>query len=451
LSSTRYLPLLIGVVLAIAVVATAVSYFPASTTGGKTNTLIRVGYPDSLDESDVSDLYAYNVILPSQGYTVLPTFYDAPYLSYQGLTGGQQDIALVSGSSLFSGVAAGEQSTIVTCYSLGGTFLMIAGHGITSPAQLKGYAVDDFGTGSETRALDLYWFSKAGVPTNTVGLNASSVYLRPSGPNPSRLADLEKGIGNVGAIVVDDFILPDVSSPSVNNTANNGPFHVLFYSPTNVAGVCYAVQDSWLQSSAHQTALIAWIAAITQAQRDFISNPSMAISYTESQLPLTAASEIQFTSTFYPAHLTYWPYGFLNLQGNLSEQNILSASNAFYMVSGAISSPIANSSVKPFGLFNKWFEYKALQSLQTPYPYPCESWVTASFASMVNALVPSSLGGVPTSCTASARSSASGAASISFAGLFSTLTVVPLRRDEPTSFRADSVAHRLRSSNALIE
>lgn len=435
LSAAKYLPLLVGVILAVAVVATAVTFVPASSTGGKANTLIRVGYPDSLDESDVSDLYAYNTILPSQGYTVSPTFYDAPFLSYQGLTGGQQDISLVSESSLFSGVAAGEQSTIVSCYSLGGTFLMIAGHGITDPAQLKGYAVDDFGTGSQTRALNLYWFSKAGVPTNTVGTNASSVYLRPSGPNPTRLVDLEKGTGNVGAIVVDDFLLPDVMSSSVNDTAHNGPFHVLFYSPANVGGVCYAVQDSWLQSSAHQTALIAWIAAITQAQRDFISNPSMAVSYMKSQLPLTDASEIQFASTFYPAHLTYWPYGFLNLQGSLSEQNILSASNTFYMVSGAINSPISNSSVQPFGLFNKWFEYKALQSLQTPYPYPCQSWVTASFASTVNAVVPSSLGSAPTNCTttASAGTSAAGTASFSLAGLLSTLVAVPLRRDEPTS------------------
>jgi hypothetical protein len=358
-----------------------------------------VGYPDSVDESDVSDLYAANNILPSQGITVTSTFYDAPFLSYQGLIGGQQDIALVSGSSLFAGVSQGEASTLVSCYSLGGTFLMIAGYGITNPSQLKGAAVDDFGTGSQTRALNFYWFSKAGIPTNTVGLNNNSVYLRPSGPNPTRLVDLEKGTGNVKAIVVDDFLLPSVLSPSVNNTANGGPFHVLFNSPNNVAGVCYAVQDSWLQSPDHQAALVTWISGIIKAQRFFISSPDQAVTFMKSQLPLTDPSEIKFASTFYPAHLTYWPYGFLNLQGSLSAQDILSESNTFFIASGVINSSLSNSTVKPFGLFNKWFEWKALQSLG-PYSYPCQSWVTPTFASQVNAVVSSSLGSAPTNCPA---------------------------------------------------
>jgi hypothetical protein len=387
----------VGLILAGAVVATAVTYLPASTSPGAQNTVLRVGYPDSLDESDVSDLYAYNNILPAEGITVAPTFYDAPYLSYQGLAGGQQDIALVSGSSLFAGVSQGEQSTLVSCYSLGGTFLMIAGYGITNPSQLKGGAVDDFGTGSQTRALNLYWLSQAGVPTNTVGLNSSSVYLRPSGPNPTRLSDLEKGIGGVKAITVDDFLLPSVEGAN-NNTANNGPFNVLFYSPTNVPGVCYAVQDSWLASARNQAALTKWIAAIIQAQRDFISNPSLMQNYAASQLPLTASSEISFASTFYPQHWTYWPYGILNLQGTLSATNLLANSNTFYVTSGSITSPLTNSSGGPFGLFNGNFEKAALQSLGS-YTYPCQSWVTPSFAAQANAIVPSSLGSVPANCS----------------------------------------------------
>lgn len=400
MSAARYLPLVVGVILALAVVTTAVYYVPSGTAAGVPKTVLRVGYPDSLDESDVSDLYAYNNILPAQGITVYPTFYDAPFLSYQGLVGGQQDIALVSGSSLFAGVSQGEHSTLVSCYSLGGTFLMIAGYGITSASQLKGAAVDDFGTGSETRALNLYWFSQAGVPTNTVGLNSSSVYLRPSGPNPTRLYDLEHGIGGVKAITVDDFLLPDVQGAN-NSTAKNGPFHVLFYSPTNVVSVCYAVQDSWLQSKSNQAALTKWIAAIIQAQRDFISNPSLMQSYASSQLPLTDPSEIKFASTFYPQQWTYWPYGFLNLQGDLSAQKILAASNNFYTVSGSIGSPLSNSSGGPFGLFNGWFEKAALQSLQA-YTYPCQSWVSPSFAAQVNAVVPSSVGSAPTNCAAAA-------------------------------------------------
>ena len=390
----KYLPLLVGAILAVAIVASAVLYVPQP--ASKSSITLRVGYPDSLDESDVSDLYAYANILQPQGITVIPTFYDAPFLSYQGLEAGQQDIALVSGNSFFAGVAQGAQTTFVSCYSIGGTFLMLAGHGITNPAQLKGGAVDDFGSGSETRALNLYWFNQSGVPTNTVALNPNSVYLRPSGPNPARVTDLEKGTGNVSAIVVDDFVLPDVSG-SANTTANGGPFHVLFYSPENVVGVCYAVKDSWLSNPANQNALVSFLSAITQAQRDFIKDPSLMVSYASSQLPLTSSNEIKFVSTFYPAHFTYWPYGAYNLQGTLGVQNILTNSNTFYTVTGAINGSLSNSTVKPFGIINKWFEWKALQQIG-PFSYPCQNWLTSSFASQVNAIVPSSLGSAPANC-----------------------------------------------------
>jgi len=415
----------VGLILAGAVVAAAVTYLPASTSPGTQNTVLRVGYPDSLDESDVSDLYAYNNILPAQGITVVPTFYDAPFLSYQGLAGGQQDIALVSGSSLFAGVSQGEKSTLVSCYSLGGTFLMIAGYGITNLSQLKGGAVDDFGTGSQTRALNLYWLSHAGVPTNTVGLNASSVYLRPSGPNPTRLYDLEHGIGGVKAIAVDDFLLPSVEGAN-NNTANNGPFRVLAYSPTNVPGVCYAVQDSWLASTSNQAALTKWLAGIIQAQRDFISNPSLMQTYAASQLPLTDPAEIKFASSFYPQHWTYWPYGLLNLQGAYSATNLLANSNTFYLTAGSITSPLANSSGGPFGLFNRNFEKAALQSLG-PYTYPCQSWTTPTFAAQVNAVLPSNLGSVPTNCPVVAGPSA---VTLPTASLLTITGIVAGRRAE---------------------
>jgi hypothetical protein len=304
---------------------------------------------------------------------------------------------------------------------------MVAGYGITSASQLKGAAVDDFGTGSQTRALNLYWFSQAGVPTNTVGLNSSSIYLRPSGPNPTRLVDLQHGTGGVKAITVDDFLLPLVQGAN-NNTANGGPFHVLFNSPTNVAGVCYAVQDSWLQSPGNQAVLVKWLAAITQAQRYFISNPTAAVSYMQSQLPLTDPNEIKFATTFYPQHWTYWPYGFLNLQGSLSATNIFAASNAFYTVSGSITSPLSNSSGGPFGILNGEFEKQALLSLG-PYTYPCSSWTTASFASQVNAIVPSSFGSVPTNCPTVASFVGGGHSSTLVLTLMSAIPWVAARRD----------------------
>jgi hypothetical protein len=399
----KYLPLLVGVILAIAVVATAITYVPQPVSKG--NVTLRVGYPDSLDQSDVSDLYAYANILPAEGITVIPTFYDAPFLSYQGLQAGQQDIALVSGNSFFSGVAQGAQTTFVSCYSLGGTFMMIAGHGITKPSQLTGGAVDDFGSGSETRALNIYWLSQANVPTNAVGLQSGSVYVRPSGPNPARVVDLEKGTGNVSAITVDDFILHELSG-TANTTANGGPFHVLFTSPNNVVGVCYAVKDSWLSNPANQAALVSFIAAITQSQRDFITDPSLMVSYATSQLPLTGVAQLQFASTFYPQQMTYWPYGAYNLQGPLTIQNVLANSNTFYKVTGAINASMSNSTVTPFGIINKWFEWKALQQIG-PYTYPCHAWVTASFANQVNSVVPSSLGSAPTNCPATAASQSS--------------------------------------------
>jgi hypothetical protein len=395
MAALRYVPLIIGIILAVALIATAYLTVPASVSSSGTS--IKVGYPDSLDESDVSDLYAYANILPSQGIYVTPTFYDAPFLSYKALVSSQVDIALVSGNSFFGGVAAGQATTLVGCYSLGGTFLMVAGHGIANPNELKGGAVDDFGPGSETRALNIYWLNQSGVPTNAAGLSKTSVYLRPSGPNPARINDLEKGTGNVSAITIDDFALQGLEG-SQNTTANGGPFHVLFNSPMNVVETCYAVRDSWLKTTSNQQVLIKFLAGIYKAQRLFIDNPSFALSYSESQLPLTNPSEINFTDTFYPETFTYWPYGGYNLIGAESAQAVLNASNNFYQVTGIISSPLSNSSVSPFGMINGYFESQALSSLGK-FIWPCQPYVNAAFAQKVSSIVPSSLGAVNSTCS----------------------------------------------------
>ena len=390
---TKYVPLIVSIILIIGVVSYALASVPPSSV--PSSVTLRVGYPDSLDESDVSDLYAYSQILPAEGINVIPTFYDAPPLSYKGLIAGQQDISLVSSSSQFIGVSQGEQTTIVTCYSLAGTFLAIAGNGVTNPSQLLGGSVDDFGPGSQTRALNLYWFAEAGVKTNTQGPVNGSVYLRASGGNVARVHDIETGVAQ--AIVVDDFVLADLQDPAVNNTAHHGPFHVLFFAPSDVISVCYAVRDDWLNVPANQQVLVKWIAGITQAQRYFISNPQEAVTYAESQLPLTAPSEIQFVSTFYPGHYTYWPYGSYNLQGPLSIDNLLTNTNNFQVIAGNIAAPVANASV-PYGVVNGGFELQALQSLG-PYQYPCQSWVDQTFINNVNAWVPPSLGSAPSHCS----------------------------------------------------
>ena len=224
LSVARIIPIVVAVILAGTLVYAAMAAVPQVSAG--LNVSVRVGYPDSLDESDVSDMYAYQ-LLATQGIHVTPTFYDAPPLSYKGLISGQQDVAFdTSAQTMALGPAQGQQTTCVTSYALAGVFLAIAGQGITSPQQMIGKAVDDFGPGSSTRSLDLYWYSQAGI---NVTQDASSpapgtVLLRNIGGNIERVSDLEsKG---AAAIVVDDFILSDFQG-SKNTTANGGPFHVL--------------------------------------------------------------------------------------------------------------------------------------------------------------------------------------------------------------------------------
>ena len=137
---------------------------PVSTVG-QTNVTLRVGYPDSLDESDVTDQYAFQ-LLAAQGIHVIPTYYDNPPLSYKGLLAGQQDIAY---DETMGSLISGQDTTCVGGYELGGVFLAIAGDNITSPSQLLGKTAADFGPGSILRYLNDYWFSQAGIPVNTVG------------------------------------------------------------------------------------------------------------------------------------------------------------------------------------------------------------------------------------------------------------------------------------------
>ena len=371
---------------------------PAASAG--TNISLRVGYPDSLDESDVTDLYAYSQILAPMGIHVYPTFYDAPPLSYKGLISGQEDIAFDTSAqtmALGPGGNPHQQTTCVTSYALAGVFLSIAGQGITSPQQMIGKTVDDFGPGSSTRSLDLYWYSQAGINVTQDASSPASgtVLLRNIGGNIARVHDLESK--SAAAIVTDDFILSDFQG-SANTTANGGPFHVLFYAPNNFYDNCFAVNDSWLSGSTNgvpntQT-IVKFIQAIIEAQRYFISNPSAMVTYAESQLPLTAPSEITFTSTFYPAHYTYWPFGAYNLIGPANVTGVFAETNAYFQAVGILTSPVSNSSVSPYGVVNKYFELQALNNLG-PYTYPkSSSWMTTNFQNYVTSVVPTQFGTV---------------------------------------------------------
>ena len=396
LSATRIIPIIVAVILAGTLVYTAMVMVPQAT--GGLNVTLRVGYPDSLDESDVTDLYAYSQILAPEGIHVTPTFYDAPPLSYKGLISGQEDVSFdTSAQTMALGPSQGEQTTCITSYALAGVFLAIAGQGITSPQQMVGKWVDDFGPGSSTRALDLYWYGQAGIQVSQdpTTANPNTVNLRNIGGNIARVTDLEKG--GAAAIVTDDFILSDFMG-SKNTTANGGPFHVLFFAPNNFYDNCFAVNDSWLQGTSdgvnNTKIAVMFVQAIIQAQRHFISDPSALVTYAEGQLPLTAPSEINFTSTFYPAHYTYWPFGAYNLIGPANATGKFAATNAYFLTVGDLTSAVSNSSVKPYGVINAWFEYQALKNLG-PYTYPANSsWMTPAFKSYIQQEVPSQWGPV---------------------------------------------------------
>ena len=150
-----------------------------------------------------------------------------------------------------------------------------------------------------------------------------------------------------------------------------------------------------------------WIAAIIQGQRWFISNTQQAISFVQSQLPLTPLDEINFATIFYPAHYTYWPYGALNLQGALHIDQLMKNTNDFQLAAGNIAAAISNSSVTSYGVLNGGFELQALQNLG-PYQYPCQSWVDPAFISNLNSWVPQTFGSAPSNCVASAIGAAQG-------------------------------------------
>ena len=379
MSLGKYAPFIVACLLVVSIASAAQLTLPAA--AGANKVTLRVGYPDSLDESDVMDLYAFQ-ILSNEGIQVVPTYYDSPPLAYKALISDQQDIAYdESGGSFFSG----QQTTCVGGYMLSGTFLAIAGDGITSPSQLLGKTAEDFGPGTIMRYLNYYWFKEAGIAVNTNGPNPTSVYLKNGGENIERVNDLTSGAAQ--EIVVDDFILADFESPAINNTAHGGPYHVLFYSPDNYFDTCYVVADDWLGNSANQGLLVKFLAALYQAQRYFISNPDLFVTFAEQQLPLTPPAEIEFASTFYPGHYTYWPYGLYNLQGSQSLVAKFNTTSDFFMNAGVISSPLVNDSVKPYGMINKYFELKALEEIG-PYAYPNESWANPTFSANLQSWVP---------------------------------------------------------------
>ncbi|MGI0079533.1 MAG: hypothetical protein ACRECH_07905 [Nitrososphaerales archaeon] len=394
LSVARFLPIVVAIILAGTLVYTAMATVPQA----GTNVNLRVGYPDSLDESDVTDMYAYSQILAPEGIHVTPTFYDAPPLSYKGLISGQQDIAFDTSAqtmALGPGGTPPQQTTCVTSYALAGVFLSIAGQGITSPQQMINKTTDDFGPGSSTRSLNLYWYSQAKVPVSQDTPAPNTVLLRNIGGNIARVHDLQSK--SAAAIVVDDFILADFQG-AANTTANGGPFHVLFYAPNNFYDNCFAVNDNWLSQSSNgipnTQIIVKYIQAIIQAQRYFISNPSAMVTFAESQLPLTSPSEIAFTSTFYPGHYTYWPYGAYNLIGPANVTGVFAQTNAYFIAVGILTSPVSNSSVSPYGVVNKWFENQALVNLGK-YTYPASSsWMTSTFQSYIASVVPTQFGTV---------------------------------------------------------
>lgn len=396
LSAVRIVPIIIAVILAGTLVYAAMVNVPAASSG--LNVALTVGYPDSLDESDVTDMYAYSQILAPEGIHVTPTFYDAPPLSYKGLISDQVDISFdTSAQTMALGPAQGEQTTCVTSYALAGVFLMIVGQGITSPQQMIGKTVDDFGPGSSTRALDIYWFDSVGINVTQDASSpaAGNVLLRNIGGNIARVHDLQSKAA--AGIVVDDFILSDFTG-SANTTANGGPFHVLFYAPNTIYDNCFAVRDSWLQSSSNGVAntkiIVMFIKAVIEAQRHFISNPADLVTFAQGQLPLTAPAEIQFTSTFYPAHYTYWPYGAFNLVGSGALSTKYAATQKYFVLVGDITQTVPNSTVSPYGVVNAYFEQQALQQLG-PYTYPkSSSWMTPELQNYIASTVPSQYGSV---------------------------------------------------------
>ncbi len=383
------LPFFIAVCLALSIVYFDMYALTASS--GSTKVSLRVVYPDSLDESDVTDQFAFR-ILAAEGIQVTPTYYSSAPFAYEALVAGQQDIAYDESAGPYGIGGIQQDTTCVGGYMLGGSFLAISGQGITNASQMIGKTAEDAGPGTITRFLNDYWFREAGVPTNANAQVNGSVYLKTGLENYHLVADIEKG--EVQEIVVDSFILPDLENPSVNNSADGGPFHVLFTTPDNIFTSCYVVRDNWLSNPVNQGTLVKFLAAIYQAQRIFISEPSALTPFAEGLLPFTPLPELENASTLYPTHFTYWPYGEFNLQGSQNVTVKFENTVNFFVQAGILSSPVQNDSVKPYGIINKYFELEALESLG-PYIYPRQSWVNANFTSELQSWVPSWMDGSP--------------------------------------------------------
>lgn len=386
MSFVRFVPVLLAIILTISLISYAEATVPAATPAIS----LRLGYPDSLDESDVMDLYAVQ-ILKSEGINVQSTYYDAPPLAYKALVAGQQDIVYDESDGSYGLSGTYYNTTCIGGYMLSGTFLAIAGDNITKPSQMIGKTSEDFGPGTTMRYLNEYWFKQLGIATNLNGQSPDSVYLKNGGENYERVHDLETGVAQ--AIVVDDFILADFQSASVNNSANGGPFHVLFTSPDNYYDTCYAARDDWLTNPANQLLAEKFLAALYEAQRWAISYPQQYVQFAIQQLPETPVNEIEFASAYYPQHYTYWPYGLYNLQGDQNIAIKFNDTSQFFIDAGVITSPINNNSARPYGVINKYFELKALQMIG-PYEYPDQSWVDQTVVTDIQSWVPSWDGGI---------------------------------------------------------
>ncbi len=373
--------------MAVSVVYLDMNLLPKAS--GAANVTLHVAYPDTLDESTVTDQLAFQM-LAAEGIHVTPTYYSYAPLAYESLISGQQDIVYDESAGPYGIGGVQQQTTCVGGYQLAGSFIAIAGGGITSPSQLIGKTAEDSGPGTVSRFLNEYWFKEAGIQINENTQESGSVFLKAGLEDYNLVSDLEKGV--VQEIVVDSFILFDLQGPSVNNTADGGPFHVIFYSPDNILDTCYVVRDSWLTNPSNQQVLVEFLAAIYQAQRIFISNPAAFVPYAQRFLPYSPLRELENASVSYPANFTYWPYGEYNLQGDQNVSLKFQNTIQFFMEAGVLSSPVQNDSVKPYGIVNKYFELKALQSLG-PYDYPDEPWVNANFTSDIHSWVPSWMGG----------------------------------------------------------
>jgi len=383
---TRLVPLAIAVMISVSIVYIDMNALPAS--AGPENLNLRVVYPDSLDESDVTDQFAFQ-ILASEGIHVTPTYYSSPPLAYEALISGQQDIAYDESAGPYGIGGTQQQTTCVGDYELAGAFIGVAGDGIMNASQLLGKTAEDAGPGTITRFLNQYWFKQAGLQINQNAQQNGSVYLKAGLENYHLVSDLEKG--TVQEIVVDSFILPDLEGSSVNNTANGGPFHVIFYSPNNILDSCYVVRDDWLSNAGNQKVLVQFLAAIYEAQRLFISDPAAFVPFAQRLLPYSPLEELENASIMYPAHLTYWPYGEYNLVGDQNITGKFENTINFFISAGILTSAVQNDSVKPYGIVNKYFELEALQSLG-PFNYPKEAWVNSTFLSQIHSWVPSWMG-----------------------------------------------------------